>query len=260
MRYSGLIYIAAQICLDLSGSFSTVMCYCIFMIAEVATLVNVVLLQAIMAVRVYVLLGRSKVVLYLLGTNLLITQVINIVMSLWAVSIGPSIQEKVNFVVVEGCFQTIPPNRIWVFTATDVLVLGSEVIMCAMVLWYTFSNLTPTFWHAPLQAATTLSAVIAQDNLIYFFLVTAFMVFNALMLIPAFSQSKVLTSMELAFQTIEIGVMGPWMILRLRRSYERATGASVSHSCEITTVIFSRSQAANERLTVDEEAPHTFVV
>jgi len=212
-------------------------CYSIMVILQLTLLAVIFILQGVMLVRIYVLLRRSRVALVALVIFFALSQVLSIVSALRIVAGGPkSTPEIVLYDIYNSCDQLFPA---WVYITSDVAAVSFEIFLFVLALWYACRHLPSSFWRNPAAAATSLATVIVQDNLIYFFVATLSMATNAAIEIPSAATSNAFSSIAMIAQSVLVAMIGPWMVISLRRSYERNTGFTASRSHEVTTVAFA---------------------
>ncbi|EIW74443.1 hypothetical protein CONPUDRAFT_78087 [Coniophora puteana RWD-64-598 SS2] len=170
-----------------------------------------------MAIRVYVLLGKSKIVFIILAIGYAISQGLNIVLGIYLLDFSPTLRSEWTQGAVCTCEQSTPANRAWVYPVGSMAGLAFDLIVCAFALVYAFKHVPKACCRNPARAALTLSVIIVRDNLVYFFF------YNLTIIVQSMLQTMV----------------GPWMIISLREAYERQTGYGPSCSSELTTVAFA---------------------
>jgi len=191
-----------------------------------------------MALRVYILLGRPKVVLIALVICFIITHVLNIGWSIYPLAIGPSLMTEGTLADISFCGENFPSGRAWIFPATSVIVLMFDTVLCVLVVWYALKNLPRALWREPSSIASNLISVMVRDNLMYFLIVFIAMALNTVAEVPALGNSFPYYVLDIVLEVMMTVMVGPWMILSLRRSYEEGSGAYTSGSNEFTTVAF----------------------
>jgi len=144
------------------------------------------------------------------------------------------------------CQQYLPPNRVWAFPATSFAVLGFDIILCALALQHAVKCLPAAFWRAPLQAAAGLASVIVRDNLVYFFLTLIAMTLSAIDFVPIITNSIIFNSIYPIPQMMLLTMIGPWMIISLRRNFDSGTGEGGPHSHELSSVAFASPATQEE--------------
>ncbi|EIW78829.1 hypothetical protein CONPUDRAFT_91261 [Coniophora puteana RWD-64-598 SS2] len=199
-----------------------------------------------MAVRVYVLLGKPTAISIVLGTLFLITHSLNISVTVWFVAGGTIMYTSFEFLDINICQQYVPPNRVWAFPATSFAVLGFDIILCALALHHAVKRFPAAFWRAPLQAAAGLASVIVRDNLVYFFLTLIAMMLSAIDFVPIITKSIIFNSIYPIPQMMLLTMIGPWMIISLRRNFDNDTGEGGPHSQEMISVAFASPEIQQE--------------
>ncbi|EIW78796.1 hypothetical protein CONPUDRAFT_166714 [Coniophora puteana RWD-64-598 SS2] len=150
---------------------------------------------------------------------------------------GPkSTPEIVLYDIYNSCDQLFPA---WVYITSDVAAVSFELFLFALALGYACRHIPSSFWRNPAAAATSLATVIVRDNLVYFFVATLSMATNAAIEIPSAATSNTFSSIAMIAQSVLVAMIGPWMVISLRRSYEQNTGVTTSRSHEVTTVAFA---------------------
>ncbi|EIW78814.1 hypothetical protein CONPUDRAFT_74413 [Coniophora puteana RWD-64-598 SS2] len=139
--------------------------YLVWVPWEVLSISLSIALQGMMAVRVYGLLGRSRVVLIGLSVCFTITSIINITSDVIGLAPDPIFITQLNF-----CNFNIPSTLLWTYPTTSMAVLGFDIVLCALAITHAIKYLPSSFWLHPQQTAASMRAVIVRDNLTYFFL------------------------------------------------------------------------------------------
>ncbi|EIW83638.1 hypothetical protein CONPUDRAFT_70613 [Coniophora puteana RWD-64-598 SS2] len=187
---------------------------------------------------------RSKAVLIGLSTCFTITCAINITAVMFVFAFGPNLESTFTMLNINICQQDTTSLR-WAYPATSMAVLTFDTILCAFALHHAIRHLSPSFWNRPVQAATSIGAVIVRDNLTYFlFDITAFSALmcytlSAMAFAPSIANITAFIVINSIMESILLALIGPWLLVSLRKSFELTTGAEVSASQEVTTVAFA---------------------
>ncbi|EIW78792.1 hypothetical protein CONPUDRAFT_74395 [Coniophora puteana RWD-64-598 SS2] len=137
------------------------------------------------------------------------------------------------------CDIGFPPSLGWINPASSSVLIVYEGVLCGLVLWYASRHLWEAFCRSPGRAANTLASVILRDNLIYFFLALLSMFLSALNQVPSITVSLAYNCLDDIFQTFLFSMVGPWMVISLRKSYERSLSEGDSQAYELSTVAFT---------------------
>ncbi|EIW76446.1 hypothetical protein CONPUDRAFT_76787 [Coniophora puteana RWD-64-598 SS2] len=129
---------------------------------EVSSWIIIFLLQGMMALRVYILFGKSRRLKLALGITFATVQCINILNGLiWVVDtirFSPELSDRIKIV-------TTP--------LVDWAVLLFEVIMCIMILYYTAVHLKDSCVTLRTRTIGRLATALIRGNMIYFLVNTA---------------------------------------------------------------------------------------
>ncbi|EIW75650.1 hypothetical protein CONPUDRAFT_77290 [Coniophora puteana RWD-64-598 SS2] len=194
-------------------------------ITEGSILTTISLLQGMLCLRVYILFGKPRSILFVLGPCFIVTQVINIICCL--LFVVPSERYWVKVLVTNSCALNLnfAKNRMWAVTASNTAVLAFEVVLCAFALGYASKHLPA--WRLQGQRTTSLAWIILRDNFAYFFIALVTAIFSTIDQVPLLSN------------TFISAMAGPWLILGLRMRYWKEMEAETTRSSELMTVAFA---------------------
>ncbi|EIW78790.1 hypothetical protein CONPUDRAFT_155519 [Coniophora puteana RWD-64-598 SS2] len=236
LRYLGLAYTASQILFNFSVPLSKVSDTSAFDLPS-PTFYNTAVSLWMISIRIYVLFGREKKPLFVLAVFFVVSQGVNIALSalLLKVAVGSAVES--GFLSFDVCTNGSIPNIQWLYPTSGSILIVYEAIICGFAVRYAFKNLGSYAWKNPVSCFNTLMAIIVRDNLVYFFIVF----FQALVNVLAGTsklESLALSCLDGALLTIVLAMVGPWMIISLRKNYERDVNGDVSEAHELSPVAF----------------------
>ncbi|EIW75677.1 hypothetical protein CONPUDRAFT_77307 [Coniophora puteana RWD-64-598 SS2] len=200
LRYVGILWAVSQINGPVSSqrfgnNSSLQQCRCAILtdICMVTGLAIVSLLQGMMALRVYILLEKSKYVLVILVVGFLITQSVtfSIVISESLVARSGSIVTPANEAIsgITSCNKTSSEPKQWVWPLCCSALMVFELILIVLYLYSAVLQLKRPLWTSIRRSAGAIGMFIVKQSLIYF--IIAFLV----LLITAVGQSPTLQSL-----------------------------------------------------------------
>ncbi|EIW78800.1 hypothetical protein CONPUDRAFT_74401 [Coniophora puteana RWD-64-598 SS2] len=195
--------------------------------------------SSMMALRVYGLLGRSRAVLIGLSICFTITFAINITSAVLGMAHGYITIATYAVFEFNFCTLNTPSTLLWTYPATSMLILGFDIILCALAVHHAVKHLPPSFWCHPLHMAASMRALIIRDNLVYFFFTLMSNMLLAVEFSPYIVYTTLWTILSILVQETVLALVGPWLIINLRKSFELTTGDEVSGSRELTSVAFA---------------------
>ncbi|EIW86016.1 hypothetical protein CONPUDRAFT_133662 [Coniophora puteana RWD-64-598 SS2] len=201
-----------------------------------------------MSIRVYVLLGRPMTILVVLGMCFAATQIFSITSSIFFFAPGSVYWSEAQLLSIDFCNDDIPTNRDWTYPAYCMTVLAYEVILCALALRHAFKNLSVSAWREPARAAVGLGSIIVRDNLVYFFIVLVSLTLSSVNFVPALSNSIAYVGLEKLMQLTLVTMVGPWMIISLRKSYEKGAAAGIHSSSELTMSFAAAAMPSDDEM------------
>ncbi|EIW78863.1 hypothetical protein CONPUDRAFT_74451 [Coniophora puteana RWD-64-598 SS2] len=198
-------------------------CFALWSSREVFSLILTAVLQGMMTLRAYALLGRSKPFLYVMSALFVVVQGTSITSNLFMFGAVFKSTSRTNISGFNVCDTGAPSSLSWITPTSNTLWMTYETILCGAVLRYAFKEIPPAAWKNPFRV--TFSLLVA--------------VLNATSItsnIPLFNDgSDFLVSWQVA-------MIGPWVMINLRKSYEKlsSSDSEVSSPWELTSVSPSR--------------------
>lgn len=240
LRYMGLILPAFFLVNNFTGiSLSSQSCYILFAVPQAMIMAIMILLQGMMSIRVYVLLGKPQSILVVFAVFYTVVQGINIATLSVMLHGLTSVFSEISFAGIYSCYINFPEGIWWIYPTSDAFLISYEALLCALALWYASKSIQGSFWRSPLRSANTLMAVIIRDNLLYFFVVLMSIIVNAMEQVKDNINLTAYNCFEDILEVVLYCMVGPWMILSLRKSYEICLGREASNGHELTTVAFA---------------------
>jgi len=192
-----------------------------------------------MTMRAYALLGRSKPFIYTVSTVFVVVQGISIPSNLFMFKAVLSSADRTNVAGFNVCDIGAPPSYSWITPTSNTLWMAYETILCGAVLRYAFKEVPAFSWKSPTRSVNALVAVIIRDNLVHFFIVTFSMLIAILNATGVTSNIFVFLNGSYFLVSLQVAMIGPWIIINLRRSFEMTASPGASNSWEMTTVAFA---------------------
>ncbi|EIW78833.1 hypothetical protein CONPUDRAFT_74427 [Coniophora puteana RWD-64-598 SS2] len=211
LRYFGLAF--PIFTLDLYWSlqhFKHSRCFGVFVPTEIMAIVLLFLLQGMMMVRVYALLGKTKTIIYTLLTTFVVTQGVSVTLLcilIRASSLAPGDSDLFGFHICEVDGDI--PQSAWILPANNAVLITYETFLCGCTLYYTAKHVKTSIRRNPARSIHNIALIVARDNLIYFF----------------------------------ITLFGPWMIIALRKNYNTKGHGAPSNVHELSTIAFEGRNA-----------------
>jgi len=243
LRYGGMLWAALQVVL-VKMSPSIQMCDIVTGIISMTSLVIVLLLEGMMALRVHILLGKSKRILAALVIGFLTSQAITFAVLISTFARGGSIVPPAKIAIsgVRYCNKTVPEPQ-WVYPLCAAVLLIYELMLFLLCLYHAITHIERPLCPSIRRYAGSLASIMVRQSLFYFSAVG----FGIIMI--AMSQNLTLQS-STAFLVINstaefvlFGMIGPWIVLGLRVQYKEGFGKfniSVPHG---TTLRFGDNSA-----------------
>jgi len=220
--------------------FTGYKCFAVFILNEPAQDVLLFLFQAMLTVWVYLLFGKSKLVLLCLVVGFLAAQGVSFTIAFMTWVIGPSLEKELEFAYLHTCEVQLPASFAWFSPASNSTLLGFEVMLSGFALRYAFKHLPKPFWRSPAQSLCTMASVIVHDNLVYFLIALFSLVVNIIAGAPFANPCASCWIIAKLARFLFLTMVGPWMILSSRRKHGRdVLGSSQSEAIDITTVRFA---------------------
>ncbi|EIW74271.1 hypothetical protein CONPUDRAFT_78228 [Coniophora puteana RWD-64-598 SS2] len=108
--------------------------FVVFILNEPAQDVLLFLLQAMLTMRVYLLFGKSKLVLLCLVVGFLAAQGVSFTIAFMTWVIGPSLEQELNIAYLHTCEVHLPTSFAWFSPASNSTLLGFEVMLSGFAL------------------------------------------------------------------------------------------------------------------------------
>jgi len=241
LRYVGLIWAISEFCLNMGVPSTGYRCYQVYNVQQVAKYVLICLLQGMMAVRVWILLGAERRVFFILLTAFVISQGLSLVDAMLSIMEYTGGSDYLDENDVEGCslINTTPSWNKWLVPWSKGLLVAFELLLCLLAIIHLVKR-ARTHGASSCLMGNVVSTLV-RDNLLYFFL--AFFI----LLVTALEEIKwVESSMGLywitfsALKYVFYGVIGPWMMLDLRK--ESYSESAVSSATNLKLSLLPRSQ------------------
>jgi len=193
--------------------------------------------------RAYALLGACKPFLYVFTALFVVVQGISIVSTL--LMLGPVLKaaDRTNVAGLNVCDVGTTASFSWVTPTSDTLWMTYETILCGAVVRYAFREIPTSSWKSPTRSVGALLRVIIRDNLIHFFIVTFSLLMATLNATGVTSNVSVIDHGNVFLVSLQVAMIGPWIIINLRRSYEQTAHAGTSSFWEMTTVEFANDES-----------------
>ncbi|EIW75638.1 hypothetical protein CONPUDRAFT_93381 [Coniophora puteana RWD-64-598 SS2] len=137
-----------------------------YMVIEV---IMMLLLQGMMAIRVYVLLGKSKRVRAALFIGFFTTQVINLSVVVSVLARGGSLKANISVFGVDTCYKPLSESP-WVFPLCCSALLVFELTLIVLCLYHAITNLKRPLCTSIMCYAGSIASLIVRQSLIYFIL------------------------------------------------------------------------------------------
>jgi len=217
-------------------------CYLLALFHEILLLVLTAVLQGMMTMRAYALLGRPKSFLLCSFILFILVQGACIIanMVLYKNELGSS--SRTEIAGLNLCNVGAPSLLYWITPMSNSLWIAYEILLCGAVLRYAFKELPASWWKRPFRSANTLRAVITRDNLVYFFIVTISMLVSTLGATGVTANTPIVSNASPFLSAIQVAMVGPWLIISLRKRYDKDTNAEIADSYEMTTMAFSSTE------------------
>ncbi|EIW78860.1 hypothetical protein CONPUDRAFT_83283 [Coniophora puteana RWD-64-598 SS2] len=130
------------------------------------------------------------------------------------------------------------------------LYMTYEVILGIFALVYAVQQLpcaATSLWMRPTRSVSILMWILFRDHLIYIFVVLLSMLLTTMYYYAKVQfelKDSILDSITAISEVFQYAVIGPWMIISLRRSYERKTDQRVIDSRQLSEIAFAGVQGA----------------
>jgi len=237
LRYLGLGYAGLEgVSSLLNGPVSPLCCFYLWSSGAVLNLILNCVLQGMMTMRVYALLGRPKSFLYPISALFVIVQCIGIASNLGTFKAVLGSTDRFAIAGLNVCNDPIPASMSWITTTSNALWMAYEFILCGAILRYAFLEIPASSWKTPTRSIGALVSVIVRDNLVYFFIVAFSMLFGIL------NAENITNIYIFAYgsrtNSVQVALIGPWIILNLRRCCDTTVICDTYNSREMSTIAF----------------------
>jgi len=193
-----------------------------------------------MTLRAYALLGRSKPFLYVMSALFVAVQGTSITSNLFMFGAVLKSANRIDIAGFNVCDTGAPSSLSWITPTSNTLWMMYETILCGAVLRYAFKEIPPAAWKSPFRSVNILVTVIIQDSLIHFFVVTFSMLVAILNATDITNNISVFNGGSNFLVSWQVAMIGPWVMIDLRRSYEKLCNVEASSPWELTSVSPSR--------------------
>lgn len=244
LRYLGLFTWLTKLAMDLNIQMIPESCSGLYTVGEIVVIADIFLLEGMMTARVYVLLEKPKTLLYVLLTGFSAAQVINIIISVDMIKLASFSEISVAGLYI--CDLSGIAQLEWTYPFTSALLLAYEAILIGCSVFCAVKHLRGSLWTNLTHFIDTLTAVIIRDNLAYFFIAFLGFLIRAIGSTLAGSPTTFYLLLSTASEVAVLSMIGPWMILSLRKSDTRLINGGVSAGNEVTTVEFAAAVPQNE--------------
>ncbi|EIW76404.1 hypothetical protein CONPUDRAFT_76751 [Coniophora puteana RWD-64-598 SS2] len=193
-------------------------CYQVYNVQQVTKYILTCLLQGMMAMRVWVLLGTPRKVYVILLTAFIISQGLSLVDDMLSILAYAGGSDHLNEHVVEGCSlrNTTPSWNRWLAPWSKGSLVAFELLLCLFAIIHIIKR-ARTHGASSYIFGNVVSTLI-RGNLLYFFLAFFVLLVTALEEIQWVDSSKGLYWITFsALKYIFYGVIGPWMMLDIRK-------------------------------------------
>ncbi|EIW78786.1 hypothetical protein CONPUDRAFT_74389 [Coniophora puteana RWD-64-598 SS2] len=178
--------------------------YILFAVPQAMIMTIMILLQGMMSIRVYVLLGKPQNILVVFAVFYIVVQGINIATLSVMLRGLTSVFSEISFAGIYSCYINFPEGIWWIYPTSDAFLISYEALLCALALCVLMSIIVNAMEQV-------------KDNIN----LTAYNCFEDIL------------------EVVLYCMVGPWMILSLRKSYEIGLGREASNGHELTTVAFA---------------------
>ncbi|EIW78853.1 hypothetical protein CONPUDRAFT_74444 [Coniophora puteana RWD-64-598 SS2] len=208
-------------------------------------------LVGMMTVRVYILLGRSQKLLAILAACFLAAQGVSAVVAIYYIRRSAHLisESSADDISVHLCEVSKSHTLSWTLTATASSRVVYETILCGLSLVYVFKHLpeTTSLRRSPARFANELWLLMVRDNLVYFFAVLFAQIINIISS-PARSEATklIFNNISNELNAFQYAMVGPWMIISLRKSYEKGIAQRTIESHGLSDIGFASARQHEE--------------
>ncbi|EIW78858.1 hypothetical protein CONPUDRAFT_145129 [Coniophora puteana RWD-64-598 SS2] len=191
--------------------------------------------QGMMTARVYILLGKPRKTLLILLSCFTICQGFTFCVTIR--NVGEYFGNLRKHTHAYCALGSLPCAPVSVVKLTS--YLAYEFILGSFALAYASRQLpySSSLWINPARSVNALMWVICRDHLAYIF--GFFFVILLTIISHCLKLNFVISGMEKVPQILLFAVIGPWMIISLRRSYERNLDEMAMDNNGLTVIVFA---------------------
>ncbi|EIW74272.1 hypothetical protein CONPUDRAFT_78229 [Coniophora puteana RWD-64-598 SS2] len=226
-------------------------CLSMFLISDPLKDIITFLLQGMLAIRVYLLYGKSKLVLFPLLTGFIVTHIANSAVGIVTWIVAFKFDDELQYANIATCQLYYPAEYTWLLPASNSIILGFEVLLSGFVFRYALKHLPTPFWRSPKRSLCTMKSVIVQDNLIYFLIALFALVVNIIEGSPIASPGPCASCWIIAKMTrfIHLTMIGPWMVLSLQRQHDSDVNGTQSETQASAPMRFAATSSVSTEAT-----------
>ena len=203
----------------------------IFLVQLISQNILVFLLQAMLSLRVWILFGKSGKLRWFLLCTFFLAQAVNLIASMFYWVVIPREFADGNAYSLDGLEWTSP--------AGSLALLSYEILLSILAVCYALKNLPRNFWQDPAGSTRMVASITVRDNLVYFFVALAELVGNIFsnMVMPI-DTAIAYWGIEHILQITFLTMIGPWMILDLRKQNKIDLDGRTSRDVELSDLMF----------------------
>ncbi|EIW78791.1 hypothetical protein CONPUDRAFT_74394 [Coniophora puteana RWD-64-598 SS2] len=195
--------------------------------------------RGMLAMRVFVLFEKSRKVLLVLIAFFIITQGVNVAIICMNIAIQLRLSVEQSIEGFHWCTYGVSPTEEWSYPVDDLALIVYETVVCGFAIRYVIRHLPTAFWTDPKRSVNVLINVILRDNLVYFFLCSGQEYQRARAL-----GSAVYNGVNNVLQNVMLCMIGPWMVINLRTSYDRRADEASESAHQISSIQFARESVS----------------
>lgn len=254
LRLFGLLWSISHTLLNIGVPSSSEGCYRLYIVEEITIVTVTFLLQGMMSIRVWILLGMQRSVYVFLLVGFVICQIVAVINLAMYFVAYKGVTVLFDEHVVQDCFArgALPSWAPWLIPLANGLLAFYELILCACAVYYLFTGNKKRGSQGFIMGG--LVATLVRDNLLYFFLAFFILLITTIENIPQIQQVKGLYWTTFAtLRYVFYGLTGPWMVLDLRKqAYEDYVE---SRSTRMKLKLLPRSQTGTRSDSEDLSRP-----
>jgi len=192
-----------------------------------------------MALRVHILLGKSKRVLAALVIGFLASQVVTLAVIVSLLAHGGSIipPAKIAISGIKSCSKASSDPQ-WVYPLCCSTLLIYELMLIAFCLHHAIAHLERPLWTSIRSYTGSLTSIIVRQSLFYFTVAFFGILITAMSQTPALQSSAAFLIINSIADFVLLTMIGPWIVLDLRRQYEENIENNNLRVLNLTTLRF----------------------